>query len=95
MLEFLRTPIAQAVIWLTVLTVLVVVGAYVVAKFRGRAVGAAPEASDMLSTFREMRQQGDLSEAEFRTIKTKLGATLPEQLTDSGDKSYEQPRETV
>ncbi len=87
MWEFIRTPIAQAVLWAAILAALVLIGVFIVAKFRESAVGTAPETSDLLSSFREMQQQGDLSETEFRTIKTQLGATLQNQLTDSGDKS--------
>lgn len=86
MLEFLHTPVAQSVLWFTILVVLVAIGAFVVAKFRDRAVGSAPASSDLLSSFREMEQQGDLTEAEFRTIKTKLGATLQDSITDAGHK---------
>jgi len=91
MLEFLRTPIAQAVLWFAVLVILVTVAVFVVAKFRDRAVRSAPVTSDMLSSFREMAQQGDLSEAEFRTIRTKLGATLQDPITGSGNDSYDKP----
>lgn len=87
MWEFIRTPVAQTVIWSAILAALVLIGVFVVAKFRESAVRSAPVTSDLLSSFREMQQQGDLSETEFRTIKTKLGATLQDQLTDSGDKS--------
>jgi len=92
MLEFIRTPIAQAVLWTTILVILVSVGVFVVAKFRDRAVGSAPLTPDLLSTFREMQQQGDLSETEFRTIKTKLGATLHDPVTDSGNTSYDEQK---
>lgn len=85
MLEFLRSPIAQAVLWTAVLVGLVMIGIFVVAKFRESAVGSARQTTDLLTTFREMQQQGDLSDAEFRTIKTKLGATLQDRITESGD----------
>lgn len=90
MLEFLRTPLAQAVLWFSILTALIAIGVYVVAKFRDRAVGSESETGDMLTSFREMRQQGDLSETEFRTIKTMLGGTPSNKVTERGNDGCEQ-----
>lgn len=86
MLDFLRTWPAQLVIGVTILAVLAVVGYYLVTKFRDRTEDNGLSASELLSNFREMRQQGDIDEAEYRTIKTSLGAKLQQELKDNEDK---------
>jgi hypothetical protein len=65
----LGTPAAQLVLWLAVLAILTVVGYYVVRRFRD-GVEQSETVSELLSNFRQMRQQGQLSDAEFRTIRT-------------------------
>ena len=85
MLDFLRTPYVQAVIWTTVLLMLAVIGLFVVTRFRDKADEDTPTSSDLLTNFREMQQEGDISEKEFRTIKTVLGAKLQDELKDTGE----------
>ena len=80
MLDFLSTTPAQVVIGIAVLAMLSVVGCYVVARFRERTDDSGPSASELLSNYREMRQQGDIDEAEYRTIKTALGAKLQQEV---------------
>jgi uncharacterized membrane protein len=86
MSEFIQDPIVQLVIWLTVFSALVAVAVYVVTRIRAEAVQNEPVASDLLSKFRELRGQGDLSEEEFRTIKTTLAEQLQEELKDNEGK---------
>jgi len=83
MLKFLGTPSAQAVLWTTVLLVLMVVAYYVVKRFRDFTGEDTLDPNELLSNFREMRQEGDISEKEFRTIRTVLGAKLQDELKDS------------
>ena len=86
MLDFLRTTPAQLVIGVAILGILSVAGYYVVTKFRDRTGNDAPSASELLSNFREMAQQGDIDEAEYRTIKTALGDKLQQELKHNEDK---------
>lgn len=79
MLDFLRTWPAQLVIGVTILAVLSVVGWYVVAKFRDSTGDDGLSASELLSNFREIHQQGDIDESEYRKIKTALGAKLQQE----------------
>ena len=83
MREFLTTSIASAVLWVAVLLVMLAVGYYVVRRFRDRSDDDRQTASDLLTNFREMHQEGDISEMEFRTIKTVLGRKLQEELKDA------------
>ena len=59
---------------------------YVIAKIRPKPVQKEPQASQWLSKYRELHSQGELSDEEFRTIKTKLAAQLQDELKDNGEK---------
>ncbi|MGA2032885.1 MAG: hypothetical protein ABSG68_11545 [Thermoguttaceae bacterium] len=70
----------QLFAWLGVLVVLVAGGAYAIGKIRAKTVQQEPNASELLSKFRELHSQGVLSDAEFRTIKTTLTVRLRKEL---------------
>jgi hypothetical protein len=73
MIEFIKSSVGQSVIWTTVLVALSIMAFYVVLKFRDHTVNDRQSSNEMFSNLREMREQGEITEAEFRTIKTKLG----------------------
>jgi uncharacterized membrane protein len=77
---------AQFAIWVSVLFALIVVAWIVVQRFRGGAASEGQTASDMLTKFQEMRQEGDISETEYRTIKSVLGEQLQRNVKDGKDK---------
>ncbi len=83
MAEFFEDSTVQLVIWLSALAALVAVAVYVIMRIRTEPVQSEPVASEMLSKFRELRGQGDLSEEEFRTIKTTLAEQLQDELKDN------------
>ena len=62
----------QLVVWGSVLAVMVVVAYFVVTKLRGLAVGNDDTPMELLTNFREMKVQGDISDKEFRDIKALL-----------------------
>ena len=66
----------QLVLWLGVLMGLIVLAVVVVQTLRGRAAKDQPSESEMLTKFQEMRREGDIDEAEYRTIKAVLGEKL-------------------
>jgi len=72
------------VLWTAILAALVAVAIYVIKKVRDKAVQKEPTASELLSKFRELHSRGELSDAEFRTIKTTLASQLHEELKDNG-----------
>jgi len=86
MSEFLSEVPAQVVIWLAVLTILVVIGVYVINVFRGGSGDDSPEASELISNFNDLHSQGELSDEEFRTIKSMLAERLQSELKDNGGK---------
>jgi uncharacterized protein YpuA (DUF1002 family) len=84
-LEFLSTREAQAVLWMAVLAVLLMAAYYLVQKLRDRTGDDHLTSNELLTNFREMEREGDISEAEFRTIKTVLGERLQSEIKDSSD----------
>lgn len=74
-------------IWGTVLVCMLMVGAYLVKKFRDRSGGDRLTANQLLTNFREMERGGDITDSEFRTIKTVLGERLQAETRDSSETS--------
>jgi hypothetical protein len=60
-------------------------GAFIVSRFRGGREEDQPAASELLTKFRELHEQGELSDEEFRNIKTLLADQLQQELNDSGE----------
>jgi uncharacterized membrane protein len=71
------------VMWLAVLAALIAVAAYFILKIRAKTLQHEPPASELLSKFRDLHSQGELTDEEFRTIKTTLAAQLQRELNDS------------
>lgn len=75
---------AELVIWAAICAIVVAVGIYVIGRIRGLPAQQEPTAHEMLSKFRELHSKGELSDSEFREIKTKLAARLQDELKDNG-----------
>ncbi|MGE0608760.1 MAG: hypothetical protein AB7O62_16820 [Pirellulales bacterium] len=82
MWQILNTRTAQVAVWLALLASLVVVGIYIIQKVRAGFTGRGPASSEMLTSFRELHSQGQLSDAEYRNIKTKLADRLQHDVQD-------------
>jgi len=78
-------PIAELVVWAAVGAIGVAVAAYVIGKIRAEPAKQEPDASELMSKFRDLHSKGELTDAEFRTIKTTLAARLQEELKDNGE----------
>ena len=74
----------ELAISLGVLVLLAWVANYFIRKTRAETVQHEPQASELLSKFRDSHERGDLSDAEFRTIKTTLAEQLQNELRDDG-----------
>jgi uncharacterized membrane protein len=72
------------ILWLAILAALIAVAVYVILKIRAKTLQNEPRTSEILSKFRDLHSQGELSDEEFRTIKTTLAADLQKELNDSG-----------
>jgi hypothetical protein len=82
--RFLETRPELLVLYFAVLAIVVAVAAYAIARLRGASAQQEPKAGELLSKFREMHSRGELSDAEFREIKTTLAAQLRKELKDDG-----------
>jgi uncharacterized membrane protein len=78
--------LVQVMLWMSVLIGLVIVGVLVVQRFRGSAADKGTSANDLLTNFQEMQSRGDISDADYRKIKSVLGAQLQSELKDDKDK---------
>lgn len=78
--DFFHNTTAQVVIWVAIGAILVVVGIYVVAKVRETFSEREPATHQLLTNFRELHTQGELSDEEYRTIKATLAARLQREI---------------
>ena len=69
---------------LGILAVLICLAKYAIRKIRTETLQHELPASELLSKFRDSHRRGDLSDAEFRTIKTTLAKQLQNELRDDG-----------
>ncbi|MFK8114129.1 MAG: hypothetical protein AB8B91_18145 [Rubripirellula sp.] len=81
--EFLTTPTVQAGAAVLVLCVLIAAGFYLMASFRDYAAEDRETSEDVLVNLSEMHLKGDISDEEFRTIKSRTHRqTLESSKTD-------------
>ncbi len=88
--RLLSGKFGDLVIWIAVLAALVAVAIYVIGKLRAASAQQEPTASELMSKFRELHSRGELTDAEFRTIKATLSAQLQEELNDSSETGYDE-----
>jgi uncharacterized membrane protein len=75
-----------AIIWIAVLAMFLAIGYYIIKKIRANPVQKELPTNKWLAKCRELNSQGELSDEEFRTIKTALAAQLQDELKDNGEK---------
>lgn len=75
----------QLTVWGAVLALMVITAVVVVRRLRDSTVGAGNDMPHLLTNFREMRLQGDISDAEFRTINSLLNAKQQPQVKHTQD----------
>ncbi len=68
-----------------ILAALVAAAIYVVGLIRAKTVQQEPTAGELMAKLRESHSRGELSDEEFRTIKTKLAARLEQELRGKGE----------
>jgi uncharacterized membrane protein len=83
--ELAKTWWAPMILWVTLLLVVVSIGWYIVGKFRDRDENDQDQSSNLLSNYRDLHSQGDLSDVEYRKIKSVLATKLRGELNDSGE----------
>lgn len=75
----------QLVAWGAILAILLVAGYFLVRRLRDSTTGSVADPQTLLTNFREMRLQGDISDKEFRTINSLLNAKQAPQINHSQD----------
>ena len=80
MSDFLARPITQVVLWMAALMVLMAIGYSIVRRFRDRIDEDVQDPNEWLDNFREMHAEGDISEGEFRKVKTVLDEKVQQEL---------------
>jgi hypothetical protein len=65
---------------------LAALGVWIVSRFRGGKGSEQPVSSELLSKFRDLHEQGELSDEEFRNIRTLLAEKLQQELNDNAEK---------
>jgi len=93
MAELLAQPLVRAGLLFVAIAVLTGLGALVVSRFRGGAGDEQPTASELLTNFRELHEQGKLSPQEFRNIKTLLADEIQQELNDKGEQGSDDRRD--
>lgn len=78
--------LVQPMLWLGVVALFIAVAVLGLRRLREQIDKDQSDTGEMLSNFREMHLQGGLSDAEFRTIKTVLGAKLQDKTKDHPEK---------
>jgi uncharacterized membrane protein len=74
--------LTQVILGLGILIGLVIVGMVIVQRFRGGSAGKGIGANELITNFQEMRSRGDITDADYRRIKSVLGAQLHSELKD-------------
>lgn len=83
-MQFFADPrLLQAMILFIATLLVITLGVFFVTRFRDSRDDDQLPTSDALTKFREMHARGDLSDEEFRTIKTRLASQLQAELNDS------------
>ena len=84
MLEWLSLPVTEVIGTSLLLVFLLSVGGLWMKRYRRQTAQEELSAKQLLAKFSELHSKGGLSDAEFRTIKTKLAARLHDELKDNG-----------
>lgn len=83
MADFFRHPLLLASLWFAAILALLALAVLLLRRFRDGAADDRSTASEALSKFEELHSRGGLSDAEYRTIRTKLASQLQIELSDS------------
>ena len=75
--------LTQALVLFAAIFALTAVGLAVARRFRDRSAKDRLDPNELLSKFRDLYEQGGLSDEEFRTIKAKLADELKAELKDN------------
>ncbi len=86
MLDFLQDTSTRVVLGVGGLVILLLVAFYVVRRLRGHTGEDESVTHEVITNFQEMHDEGDISDDEYRKLKTVLDRNLRRELNDTGDK---------
>ena len=69
------------------------VGVFIIRRFPKGAEGDKAPTSDMMDAMRDLHARGQLSDDEYRSIKTKLATRLKEELADPDEEAGSEEQE--
>ena len=78
--------LAQLALGVGILVALIIAGVIIVQRFRGSAADKGTDAGQLIANFQEMHSRGDITDADYRKIKSVLGDHLHSELKDDKDK---------
>jgi hypothetical protein len=79
--------LVTATLWMAVIFTMLALAIYVVRRWRGGSAGDRLDANQLLTKFRDVHSRGGLSDAEYRTIKTKLATQIEKELNSDNKTS--------
>lgn len=79
--------VARVLFWLAVIMLLTAGVVYLIRRMRNTDDEAPESAGELLTKFRDIHAQGDLSDEEYRTIKSRLAARMQDELKRDDDAS--------
>jgi uncharacterized membrane protein len=84
-----KALLSDGMLWLLLgcLALLVAFGAFLLRHFRDHQINPTSEDHDLMTNFREMHARGELSDEEYRTIRSKLSSKLRGAITDADKKA--------
>ena len=82
---FLEEPSIRLIFALAAFAILLVIGGYIVGRYRQNMRNPTHNANELLSNFRDLNSQGQLSDEEFRNIKSMLADKATQELRDTSD----------
>ena len=66
---------------------LIAVGAYVIGRCKHMVYEESSNSNQMMSTFSELHEQGELSDEEYKNIKTRLAAKMQLEARSIGQRT--------
>jgi hypothetical protein len=79
--------LSQVLLAMGMLIGLLVIAVLIVQRFRGGMSERGFTPAELMANFQEMRGRGDISDADYRKIKSVLGDQLQGELNDGKDKT--------
>jgi len=76
----------EILIWVTVLLIIIVWGSFAIRKIRVKSLQHEPNTEELLTKFSECHTKGELSDEEFRKIKSMLADEIQQEVKLNGSK---------